>query len=196
MTTARSRCSLGLAAVLACGVLAAIALPAGAAPPVEGSHTHFVLTIPDDEVCGIPVTTTIDVITNDMVRVGRNGFPLFKSSGGGTVTFTNLENGQSIVNSFRGSSRDLSVTDNGDGTITVRTAVTGLPEVLGPSGGPATIRDAGRVVFATVIDFNGTPDTTDDDVFISQTVESVSGPHPELDSDFELFCEVIVAALT
>jgi hypothetical protein len=29
-----------------------------------------------------------------------------------------------------------------------------------------------------------------------EPVESVSGPHPELDSDFALFCDVAVAALT
>jgi len=56
--------------------------------------------------------------------------------------------------------------------------------------------DVGRVVFVSVIDYNGTPTDTDDDVLISQTIESISGPHPELQSDFALFCQVVVPGLT
>jgi hypothetical protein len=52
------------------------------------------------------------------------------------------------------------------------------------------------VVFATVLDYNDTPTDVEDDEFISQTIESISGPHPDLESDFELFCEVVVPALT
>jgi len=33
-------------------------------------------------------------------------------------------------------------------------------------------------------------------MFISQTIESVSGPHPEAESGFTLFCDVVVPALT
>jgi len=33
-------------------------------------------------------------------------------------------------------------------------------------------------------------------VLISQTIESISGPHPELQSDFALFCQVVVPGLT
>jgi hypothetical protein len=32
--------------------------------------------------------------------------------------------------------------------------------------------------------------------FVSEEVESISGQHPELDSGFTLFCEVLVAGLT
>jgi hypothetical protein len=195
MGAGRRARSIGVAAVLACGVVAATASSATAVRPIDRSHERIVFTDPDDEICGIPVTTTVDIVDNFTVRLDRNGFLLFHSRGTGTVTSTNPENGQSIVLRFTGASRDLSVTDNGDGTITVRTAVTGMPEAIASDGRVLT-RDSGRVVFATVLDFNDTPTDVDDDVFISQSVESVSGPHPELDSDFELFCEVVVPALT
>jgi hypothetical protein len=52
------------------------------------------------------------------------------------------------------------------------------------------------VVFATVLDYNDTPTDVEDDEFISQTIESISGPHPDLESEGELFCEVVVPALT
>jgi hypothetical protein len=88
------------------------------------------------------------------------------------------------------------VVDNGDGTITLRTAVTGMPEKIRLPDGTVAIKDVGRVVFVTVLDYNGTPTDVEDDVFISQTIESISGPHPDLESDFTLFCEVLVPALT
>jgi len=54
----------------------------------------------------------------------------------------------------------------------------------------------GRVVFVSVINYNGTPTDTSDDVTISTDIESISGPHPDLQSDGALFCQVVVAALT
>lgn len=86
--------------------------------------------------------------------------------------------------------------DNGDGTITVRTAITGVAQEITLSDGTVAIKDVGRVVVATVLDYNGTPTDTSDDEFISQTIESISGPHPNLESNFTLFCEVVVPALT
>jgi hypothetical protein len=74
--------------------------------------------------------------------------------------------------------------------------VTGIPEEVRLSDGAVAIRDVGRVVFAPVLDYNDTPTDVEDDEFISETIESISGPHPDLESDFELFCEVVVPALT
>lgn len=183
-----------LSALLACGLLLAMIQPA-AAQPIERSHEHIVETFPG-EICDIPVTITIDIIENIHVRLAKSGFPLFQSTGQGTITITNPETGKSITSGFTGANKDLTVVDNGDGTITVRTAVTGIPEEIRLSDGTVAIRDVGRVVFSTVLDYNGTPTDTDDDEFVSQTIESISGPHPDLESDFELFCEVVVPALT
>ena len=180
--------------MLACGLLLAMVQPA-AAQPLERSHEHIVETF-SDVVCDIPVTITVDIIENINVRLAKSGFPLFQTTGPGTLTFTNPENGKSVTVRFTGAVKDLTVVDNGDGTITVRTAFTGIPEEIRLSDGTVAIRDVGRVVFATVLDYNGTPTDTEDDEFISQTIESISGPHPDLESDFELFCEVVGPALT
>jgi hypothetical protein len=48
----------------------------------------------------------------------------------------------------------------------------------------------------SVIDYNGAPTDVEDDVFLFQTIESTSGPHPKAESGFTLFCEVVVPALT
>jgi hypothetical protein len=183
-----------LSVVLAGGLLLAMVQPA-AAKLVDRSHEHVVDTF-TDTVCDIPLTITIDFIANDQERLAKSGFPLFKSTGRGTITFTNPETGKSVTNFFAGASKDLTVVDNGDGTITLRTAVTGVPEKIRLSDGTVAIKDVGRVVFVTVLDYNGTPTNTEDDIFISQTIESLSGPHPDLESDFTLFCEVLVPALT
>jgi hypothetical protein len=184
-----------LSVLLACGLLLAMVQPA-AAKLIERSHEHIVQTLPDDEYCGIPVITTIDIIANIQVRLAKNGFPLFKSTGRGKVTITNPATGKSVSETFSGATKDLSVVDNGDGTITVRTAVTGVPLEVTLSDGTVAIKDVGRIVFATVIDYNGTPTDVEDDVFISETIESISGPHPEAESGFTLVCEVAVPALT
>jgi hypothetical protein len=103
------------------------------------------------------------------------------------VTFTNPVTGKSVVNSFAGASKDLTVVDNGDGTITVRTAFAGIPEKIRLPDGTVAIKDRGRVVFVLIIDYKGTPTDAEDDVLISQSTESISGPHPDLESDFTPF---------
>jgi|GEM_PF-1458224 len=191
----RSACLAGLSALVACGLLLVMVRPA-AAQLIQRSHDHIVVTIPHDKVCGVRVTTTIDIIANDQERLAKSGFPLFKDTGRGTLTWTNRATGKSVRYFFSGTSKDLTVVDNGDGTITLRTAVTGVPEKIRLAGGRAVTMDVGRVVVVSVLDYNGTPTDTDDDVLISQTIESISGPHPELQSDFALFCQVVVPGLT
>lgn len=182
-------------ALITCLAGGAMAQPA-AAELVDHSHDRQVITIPDDEVCGVPVTTTVDYVAINQERLAKSGFPLFKSTGRGTITFTNPENGKSVVLRYAGSTRDLTVVDNGDGTITLRWAVTGLAEAISSSDGTVATRDVGRVVFVTVLDYGGTPTDTSDDEFVSEEVESVSGPHPELESNFDLFCQLVGPALT
>ena len=52
--------------------------------------------------------------------------------------------------------------------------------------GRVLIRDAGYVVIRQTIE---------DDEIVDQEVLVNKGPHPDLESDFELFCETLVPAL-
>jgi hypothetical protein len=45
------------------------------------------------------------------------------------------------------------------------------------------------------VTFNHTFDATTGE-FLGQTISPENGPHPDLDSGFTLFCDVIVPALT
>ena len=107
-----------------------------------------------------------------------------------TQTFTSASTGKSIVIHVaqRFTSNDEPI-ENGDGTVTFVQTFTGLPELIRLANGGVLLRDAGTVVFTFVFD----AETGD---FISQTVSGEKGPHPDLDSGFEAFCDVIVPALS
>ena len=78
--------------------------------------------------------------------------------------------------------------DEEAGTITFLTSFIGLPEMIQTANGPVLLRDAGILTFADTFDL----ETGD---FISSEIVVNKGPHPEADSDFTLFCEVITGAL-
>jgi hypothetical protein len=63
-----------------------------------------------------------------------------------------------------------------------------LPEKTQTAQGPLLLRDAGIVTFADTFDL-----VTGE--FISSEVIVHKGPHPELDSDFALFCDIVTDAL-
>jgi hypothetical protein len=162
--------------------VAILAVSAQAAGPI---HTNFSFTIPDDSVCGIPVMTS---------GIGVDNFtPIFDSDGNLVrvfdmgefhITYTAL-NGKSVQVSAAGP-RIANLTVNSDGTMTFTTTYEGLPERISTTRGAILTRDAGIVTFITTVDSDGN--------VISQTVTQ-SGPHPEADADFALFCEVVTVAL-
>ena len=132
-----------------------VGAPTASAQPVARSHDRGTFTVDRDNVCGIDVITTVQFVNNFIQRLGRNGFPLFQSTGRVTITFTNPGHRPVGGGQGHGGSKDLSVTDNGDGTITVRTAVTGIPEQVTLPDGTVAYKDVGGVVFATVSGYNG-----------------------------------------
>jgi hypothetical protein len=191
---------LGLALGVALLIASAPAV-AAVGKPVDQFNDHFddvILDDPtttDDDLCGIPVTTHAEGVQNGIVRLDKAGHELFKVAGHVDVTWTNPATGLSISNHVSGMFRDIKVVDNADGTTTIYSMNVGVPERLETPDGTVLVKDVGRIVFADTFDF-GDPDNPDDDVFISNEVVSINGPHPEADADFELFCEVAVDALT
>ena len=181
----------------AVALLAPLGVTAAAqAQLVDRSHEHITDTF-EVQLCGLNLVSTVDFVTNQQERIAQSGFPLFQGTASGTQTFTNPNTGKSITNQFAGMAfKDLSATDNGDGTITLRTASAGLPEKLVLPDGTIVSMDVGRVVVVSVIDYNGTPTNTDDDTLLSQSLVFEAGHLPDLDSNFELFCQNLVAYLT
>ena len=110
-----------------------------------------------------------------------------------TQTFTATDSDKSIVLhvAHRVTGNDAPI-DNGDGTISFINTFTGLPEHIKIANGPLLIRDAGVVTFTDTF-------TVEEDgtiTFLSSTLSGLHRPHPDLLSDFELFCDVIIPALT
>jgi hypothetical protein len=186
-----------VAVAVAGALLAPLEVTASAqAQVVDRSHEHITGTS-EVQICGLDLVSTVDFVTNQQERIAQSGFPLFQGTASGTQTFTNPDTGKSITNQFAGVAfKDLSATNNGDGTITLRTASAGLPEKLVLPDGTIVSMDVGRVVVLSVIDYNGTPTNTDDDTLLSQSLVFQAGHLPDLDSNFELFCQNLVAYLT
>jgi hypothetical protein len=63
-----------------------------------------------------------------------------------------------------------------------------LPEKINTAHGAVLLRDAGVITFADTFDL-----VTGE--FISSETIVNKGPHPEADSDFTLFCEMVTGAL-
>ncbi len=160
----------------------------GAKPEIV--HEHFLDMEEDADVCGIAVDLVAEGVFTDKVFTDKDGnFVRFQSTSTGKVTFT-AANGKSVVNLFANQyAEGEPIVDEEAGTITFVYSYVGLPEILKTPNGPVLVRDAGLITFADTFDL-------ETEEFISGEVLVNNGPHPDADSDFELFCEVITEALS
>lgn len=172
--------ALVLALVAALAVLPGTAL---AAKPIAQFHDHFTDSF-SDEICGIPVDVELVVTDNFFLYADES----FKDTSSFMATFTNPVNGKSVNLSSAGQIRGSALVDEEAGTVTFVTTYKGLPEKIQTANGSVLLRDAGIISFVDTFDL-------DTGEFISSDV-IIKGPHPEADSDFTLFCEVISEALT
>jgi hypothetical protein len=166
-------------------VTAATSLAAGSTA-VE----HFSFTVPDN-VCGFSGTTLI------------HGTSVLRDTGNGTY-FENLawfgvftaDNGKSATLEFHGPQKQTSpvVIDEQAGTVTITTTYGGLFEKLSITDGPTLTRDAGIVTEVDVYAYTGDPNDPVGDS-ISETLSGLHGPHPDLLSDFSVFCDALVPYL-
>ena len=100
-----------------------------------------------------------------------------------------MDNGNFVTHHDAVLNKDLSVTDNGDGTLTVILLSTGNATIYDASG-KAIGRNPGQVRIEFVVDHAGTPEFPPDDILLSETV--IKGSTGRSDD----FCEVVVPALT
>jgi hypothetical protein len=173
--------ALLLACVLVLAVLPATAL---GGKPVARFHDRFTESFSTD-LCGIPVDAVVRGTDNFFLYADDS----FKDTSSIIATFTNPENGKSVVISNAGQvSGPAPIVDEDAGTITFITSFKGLPEKIRTGNGPVLLRDAGIIVFADTFDL-------DSGDFLGTEITVQKGPHPEAESDFALFCEVITDAL-
>jgi hypothetical protein len=171
---------------LVVAVVTALAVVPGSAlgaRPVAQFHDHFTDSF-SAEICGIPVDVEIVVTDNFFVYADDS----FKDTSSVRSTFTNPANGKSIIISSAGQVSGQSIVDEEAGTITFLTSFKGLPEKIQTAQGAVLLRDAGIITFADTFDL-------ETGEFIGSEITVNNGPHPEADSDFTLFCEVVTGAL-
>ena len=166
-------------------LIVALALPGVslAAKPIAAFHDHFTDSFPGD-ICGIAVQ--IDIVVTDNFFAYADGS--FKDASSFMGTYTNPDNGKSVVVSSAGTLTGTAIIDEGANTITFVTTYKGLPEKIQTAHGRVLTRDAG------IISFRDTFDLTTGDFLGTEVI--IRGPHPEADADFALFCDVVTAALT
>jgi hypothetical protein len=149
---------LRMSAIVALGAMAAVVLAAAASagPPVRDTiHVERNGIVLEDfcDVEGLDVT--LDFVLDISVHIvphGPEGLEYFLQHG--TRSEVLSANGRSLTSFTRVTEKDLRVTDNGDGTVTVLILATGNA-VLYDEEGKAIARNPGQVRLVIVFDANG-----------------------------------------
>jgi hypothetical protein len=143
------------------------------AKPIDKGHLHDVFTSDVYDCEGTPAQDSGDVSVNFVFNQrGSSPFPYFRSSVHGTVVTTNLNTGGTLTNVFSVNSRDQTIVDNGDGTITITTFDSGGSRFYDTDGN-FVLKDPGQFRFAVGIDYNGTPGDPSDDVEVPDSFRIV-----------------------
>jgi hypothetical protein len=169
-------------------VLGSSAAPASAAPLDRGSfHDDFGEVTTD--FCGdLEVRYQADVDVHYVfVRHGRDGIPHYTETVHGTETFTNLATGRTMTHVMNFVDRDLEITDNGDGTLTIIVLSTGSAKWF-DADGDLLYNDPGQIRVELLVDDNGTPTDPFDDAE-AEFVGLVKGSTGRNDSEGHDFCE-------
>ena len=163
------------AAVLGTAVAVAVPLVAAApatARPLERERVTYENHW--DEWCGDVLIHSMVTGMGNVVFVdrGASGLPHFSSTWHETSVFTNAETGLTYTGTFDGSNRDATVTDNGDGTLSIVVQIAGVSKWYDAAGKVLYI-DSGMQSFELLVDHAGTPEDPYDDgeaIFVGEVV--------------------------
>jgi hypothetical protein len=185
--------------VIAAMAVAMALVPGSALADAPIEHEHYddvvdvLLPTPDDEApdfCGlVDVPFHGEFSGNFAVQVrGNSAFPYFADHFHFLSVYTNPTTGKSMTIEGNGTSKDLRIADNGDGTITITAISTGSQKSYGPTG-ELLFQDSGRVRETFLVDTQGTVDP-EDDVFLEQLSSDPAGHFETIGRDF---CEDFLA---
>lgn len=181
-------------AMVACCV-AASAVLVGHASAAEIFHEsyHGEGTFVHQNYCGVAGLIVSDTAVIDgrvrAVTHGADGLAYFLEHFKQTGGFTNLANGKTVTFVTKAVTKDLKVTDNGDGTLTILMLLTGNAVLY--ADGKAIGSDTGQIRIELLIDDGGTPTDPFDDEVIADlgVVKEPTGRNGD-------FCATVVPALT
>jgi hypothetical protein len=189
----RQSLKLRLSALLVLSATAAVMLAAGAAaqPPFK-ERFHDEGTFVEEDFCGAGLTVDGTFVVDGSLLVvahGPDGLAYFLEHISQTTTFTNRANGKTVTFDSIVVNKDLRVTDNGDGTLTILGLRTGNDVFYGPDGNVIG-RNPGQIRVEILVDHSGTPSDPSDDVELDfRLVRESTGRSDD-------FCEVAVPALS
>jgi hypothetical protein len=187
----RGRSVLLIAGLVIAGTL--LTGTAATARPIDKGHFHDVFTSDVYDCNGTAAQDSGDVSVNFVLNQrGSSPFPYYRESVHGTVVTTNLENGGTYTNVFSGGSRDHTIVDNGDGTITITTFASGGSRFYDADGN-FVLKDPGEIRFAVDIDYNNTPGDPSDDVEVPDSFRIVRPSTGNSDLSDRDFCADLVA---
>jgi hypothetical protein len=181
-------------ALVACCV-AASAVLVGHASAGEIFHEsyHGEGTFVHQNYCGVAGLTVSDsAVIDGTVRAvthGPDGLAYFLDHFTQTGALTNLANGKVVTFVTKAITKDLKVSDNGDGTLTIVMLLTGNAVLY--ADGRAIGSDTGQARIELLIDDGGTPSDPFDDEVIADlgVVKEPTGRNDD-------FCATVVPALT
>ena len=181
----------GRSVLLIIGLVVVGAVLSGApatAQPIDKGHFHDVSTSAVYDCDGTPAQDSVDVSGNFVFNQrGSSPFPYYRESVHGTVVTTNLDNGGTFTNVFTANSRDHTIVDNGDGTITITSLGTGGSRFYDADGN-FVLKDPGQTRTAVDIDYNGTPGDPNDDVEVPGSFRVVRSSTGNSDFSDRNFC--------
>jgi hypothetical protein len=182
-------------AVFTAGIVAVASLIASTpatAQPIDKGHFHDT-SISDPYLCeGTPAQDSFDVSGNFVFNQrGSSPFPYYRESVHGTVVTTNLNTGGTYTGIFAVNTRDHTIVDNGDGTITITDFASGGTRYYDTHGN-FVLKDPGQVRYAFDIDYNGTPGDPNDDVEVPNSFRIVRASTGNSDFSGRDFCADLV----
>ena len=117
---------------------------------------------------------------------GSSPFPYYRESVHGTVVTTNLDTGGTYTNVFTANSRDHTIVDNGDGTITITVFASGGSRFMTPTASSCSRTPArpGSPSTSTTTALPVTPATTSRSPTSFRVVRGSTGNSDLSDRDF------------
>ena len=186
----RGRAALLIAGLAVMGSV--LASTPATAKPIDKGHFHDVFTSDVYDCDGTPAQDAVDVHVNfTFNQRGSSPFPYYRESVRGTAVTTNLDNNGTFTNVFTNNSRDHTIVDNGDGTITITVYASGTSRFY-DTNGEFVLKDPGQIRFAFDIDYNGTPGDPNDDVEVPDSFRIVRPSTGNSDLSQRDFCADLV----
>jgi hypothetical protein len=181
------------------GGVALLALAATIGPasakPLERVHFHDSSSAVIPEFCpGLTVRIHVEIDRTSLLNPhGPDGLAYGSEHFHGTESLTNLANDKTITRIFNFIMKDLKVTDNGDGTLTILMLATGGERWYGPDG-QFLFNNPGQMRLEFLIDDGGTPTDPTDDQFLA-FLGLVKGSTGRNDIDSENPCDQILPVI-